>query len=73
MASSLPLSSDAKASLPAAVLGEPVDAGAAADARRIGRIGLWALLIGFGGFVAWASLAPLDEGVPGAGVVAIDT
>ena len=27
------------------------------------RIGLWALGLGFGGFLLWASLAPLDEGV----------
>ena len=47
--------------------------GAAADAHRAGRIGLWALAIGFGGFLLWAGLAPLDEGVPGQGVVAIDT
>ena len=38
-----------------------------------GRIGLWALLIGFGGFLLWAALAPLDEGVPAQGTVAIDT
>jgi protease secretion system membrane fusion protein len=34
---------------------------------------LWALVLGFGGFLVWAGLAPLDEGVPGAGMVAIDT
>lgn len=38
-----------------------------------GRIGLWALVLGFGGFVLWAALAPLDEGVPGQGMVTIDT
>lgn len=38
-----------------------------------GRIGLWALLSGFGGFVLWAAFAPLDQGVPGQGMVAIDT
>ncbi len=37
------------------------------------RIGLWALVLGFGGFLTWAGFAPLDEGVPGAGMVAIDT
>ena len=36
-------------------------------------IGLWALGLGFGGFLLWAGLAPLDEGVPGQGMVAIDT
>ena len=46
---------------------------AAAEARRAGRIGLWALAIGFGGFLLWAGFAPLDEGVPGQGMVAIDT
>jgi membrane fusion protein, protease secretion system len=40
---------------------------------RPGRIGLWALVIGFGGFLLWASFAPLDEGVPSAGVVSVDT
>ena len=38
-----------------------------------GRLGLWALAIGFGGFLLWAAIAPLDEGVAAAGVVAIDT
>lgn len=38
-----------------------------------GRIGLWALLLGFGGFLLWAGLAPLDQGVPGHGMVTIDT
>ena len=45
----------------------------AKDARRIGRIGLWTLALGFGGFLLWAAVAPLDEGVPSAGMVAIDT
>ena len=43
------------------------------EARRVGRIGLWALLIFFGGFVLWAVWAPLDEGVPGNGMVTLDT
>ena len=43
------------------------------DIGRAGRIGLWALAIGFGGFLLWAALAPLDEGVPGPGTVALDT
>ena len=38
-----------------------------------GRIGLIALAVAFGGFLLWASLAPLDEGVPAQGTVAIDT
>ena len=37
------------------------------------RVGLWVLGIGFGGFLLWAAMAPLDEGVPTQGMVAIDT
>lgn len=37
------------------------------------RIGLWALGLGLGGFLLWATLAPLDEGVVAPGLVAIDT
>lgn len=37
------------------------------------RAGLWTLTLAFGGFLLWASLAPLDEGVPSIGMVAIDT
>ena len=40
---------------------------------RAARIGLWALALGFGGLLLWAGFAPLDEGVPSQGVVAIDT
>lgn len=43
------------------------------DFGRAGRIGLWALGIGFAAFVVWAAFAPLDEGVPSQGHVAIDT
>ena len=43
------------------------------DLGRAGRIGLWALGIGFGGFLLWAAFAPLDEGIPSQGHVAIDT
>jgi protease secretion system membrane fusion protein len=34
---------------------------------------MWALALGFGAFLLWAGFAPLDEGVPGQGVVTIDT
>ena len=37
------------------------------------RLGLWVLGLGFGGFLLWMGLAPLDEGVPTQGMVAIDT
>ena len=37
------------------------------------RLALWLLGVGFGGFLLWASLAPLDEGVPTPGVVGVET
>lgn len=43
------------------------------NSGRAARIGLWTLGIGFGGFLLWAGLAPLDEGVPSHGMVTIDT
>jgi protease secretion system membrane fusion protein len=43
------------------------------DPRRPTLIGLLFLLLGFGGFLAWAALAPLDEGVPTQGIVSLDT
>ncbi len=49
------------------------DEAGSAHSGKAASAGLWALAIGFGGFLLWASLAPLDEGVPAAGIVAIDT
>ncbi|GHT94045.1 metalloprotease secretion protein [Betaproteobacteria bacterium] len=43
------------------------------DTRSPARLGFWVLGIGFGGFLLWAGLAPLDEGVPTPGMVSIDT
>ncbi|WP_372826162.1 HlyD family type I secretion periplasmic adaptor subunit [Polaromonas sp.] len=58
----------------APTVGEPIWGDAPqSDLGRGGRIGLWALGIGFGGFLLWAALAPLDEGIPSQGHVAIDT
>ncbi len=57
----------------------PVDKGAGAkggeyrDTRSPVRLGIWILLVGFGGFLLWASFAPLDEGVPCQGLVSIAT
>jgi len=58
----------------------PLAPDAAPDTRQIvahsgrsARIGLWALGLGFGGFLLWAALAPLDEGVPSQGMISIDT
>lgn len=44
-----------------------------ADASSAGRIGLLLLGVGFGGFLLWAALAPLDSGVPTQGSVTVDT
>ena len=46
---------------------------ASSDTRSVARTGLWILGLGFGGFLLWASLAPLDEGVPTQGMVTLDT
>lgn len=43
------------------------------DVARVARWGLWTLGLGLGGFVLWAALAPLDEGVPAPAVVAVET
>jgi protease secretion system membrane fusion protein len=43
------------------------------DTRSTIRLGIWILLVGFGGFLLWAGFAPLDEGVPCQGLVSIAT
>ncbi len=53
--------------------GQPDTQDLSAHTGRSARIGLWALALGFGGLLLWAGFAPLDEGVPGQGMVAIDT
>ncbi|GAB6068538.1 HlyD family type I secretion periplasmic adaptor subunit [Methylothermus subterraneus] len=45
----------------------------AEELRRFVRLGLWLLLAGFGGFLAWAALAPLDSGVPAPGVAVVES
>lgn len=40
--------------------------------RRLRRIAAWILLGGFGSFMVWAALAPLDQGVPAHGLVVVD-
>lgn len=47
---------------------EPVDVDT--DSGKYSRIGWLLVLLGFGGFVLWALLAPLDKGVPMSGFVA---
>lgn len=43
------------------------------DTSREVRLGLTILGLSFGGFLLWAALAPLDEGVPTQGMVSLDT
>ena len=45
----------------------------AVKSSHAARVGFWAVLLGLGGFLLWASLAPLDEGVPTPATVSIDT
>jgi membrane fusion protein, protease secretion system len=57
-----------------ALAAEESPGGAPAHARgRAARVGWWALGIGFAAFLVWGMFAPLDEGVPSQGQVAIDT
>ncbi|MBN7823080.1 biotin/lipoyl-binding protein, partial [Bowmanella yangjiangensis] len=49
----------------------PVQGLHAVDAGAPTRLGWWLLLVGFGGFLAWAALAPLDRGVPVSGTVMV--
>ena len=52
---------------------EEGDPRASSDTRAVARTGLLVLAVGFGGFLLWAGLAPLDEGVPTQGMVTLDT
>ncbi len=38
---------------------------------RVSRLGWLVLVLGFGGFMLWAGLAPLDQGVPASGQVVV--
>lgn len=42
------------------------------EADKAARFGMWAVIIGFGGFMLWAMLAPLSEGVVASGSVMVD-
>ena len=43
------------------------------DTRSPIRMGFWVLIVGFGLFMLWASVAPLDEGVAASATVSIET
>jgi HlyD family type I secretion membrane fusion protein len=44
-----------------------------ANYKKFILLGLLILLIGFGSFMAWALFAPVDEGVPAPGVIAVES
>ncbi len=70
------LTKSSKAAAQDAQVVNSADAGgmrASADTSAVARTGLWVLGLGFGGFLLWAALAPLDEGVPTQGLVTLDT
>ena len=41
------------------------------DETMYTRLGWWIVLAGFGGFVLWATFAPLEKGVPISGTVTV--
>ena len=62
--------------LPVVGSGAEIDSGnlkPSSDTSAVARTGLWVLGLGFGGFLLWAAIAPLDEGVPTHGIVTLDT
>lgn len=57
-------------STPATSSVQPLPA-AVRDAAATAKLGLWIILLGLGGFLLWASLAPLAQGVAGSGTVVV--
>lgn len=49
------------------------DLGKHTDTNAPIRLGFWVLVVGFGGFLLWSALAPLDEGVAAQASVSIET
>ncbi len=56
----------------AAQVDDADDAPLKTDTRTPMRLGFWVLVVGFGGFLLWAAIAPLDQGVPSQATVTID-
>ena len=61
-----PLTNPAQTALPAMVEVE-------VNTQKPIRLGAAVLVVGFGAFLLWAGFAPLDQGVPASGTVAIET
>lgn len=57
--------------LPASARTAPSASDDGGNPERIARFGLVMLLVAFGGFLLWASLAPLDQGLVGNGSVVV--
>lgn len=49
------------------------DLGDHTDTNAPIRLGFWVLVVGFGGFLLWSAVAPLDEGVAAQASVSIET
>ncbi|MBX3653117.1 MAG: HlyD family type I secretion periplasmic adaptor subunit [Ramlibacter sp.] len=62
---------DEGALAPGAAAG-PLLAPAPVDVARTLRVGWWILLLGFGGFLLFAILVPLDEGVPAPATIVVE-
>ncbi|WP_407316294.1 HlyD family type I secretion periplasmic adaptor subunit [Pseudomonas sp. nanlin1] len=56
---------------PPGALQAATPAKASTDASRSARHGVWFLAVAFGGFLLWAFLAPLDQGIVGSGTVVV--
>lgn len=52
---------------------EVMQLGVNTDAKAHSRLGWWIVIAGVGGFLLWASFAPLDQGVPVSGTVTVAT
>jgi membrane fusion protein, protease secretion system len=59
--------------VPSREVGIPAAPQAPADVGGAVRLGLIMLAIGFGGFLLWAILTPLDEGVPSPATIVVET
>lgn len=59
--------------VPTPLLAPPQTPRPPSNSSSAARFGLWVLGLGLGGFLLWASVAPLDEGVPTHGMVTLDT
>ncbi len=50
----------------------PAPTNTMSESDKVARFGLWAVIIGFGGFMLWAIFVPLSEGVVASGSVMVE-